>query len=223
MPRNRRLQYPSRDSVDHFPYPFGSWYAPGFEYYPQVPECKFYGGSDRNFLVSDNLFTRVVQSNVEMNLQPLIKVLDTEYLHSYTAVVYNVDEHGGPRDNSTPDVSRKQGGPTVNCTLQVTNFPFCYGGTWVPIVHLQGKSCFNLFGLYLWIQDPWGGNNNLIPHAHPPEGLFNIISTICLQVVPVCPAKWGISSGQKHDPGLVYDNYCKDSRSWQNYGCSYEN
>ena len=101
----------------------GNWYAPGFEYYPHLPECKLYGDHDGNFLISDNLFTRVLQSNVEMNLQPVIKVLDTEYLHSYTAVVCNTD------DNPSLDVSRKQGGPTVNCTLQVTNFSFCYGGT----------------------------------------------------------------------------------------------
>ena len=81
---------------------------------------------------------------------------------------------------------------------------------------------FQPFWLLPLIQDLWGGGSALIPHAHPPEGLFNIIGMICLHVVPVCPAKWGGTSSQFSDPGLVYDNYCKDTRSWQYYGCSYE-
>ena len=67
-----------------------------------------------------------------------------------------------------------------------------------------------------------GGDGTLISHAHPPEGLFTIINTICLHVVSVCPDKWDVASDQGYDPGLVYHNYCKDSRSWQYYGCSYE-
>ena len=199
----------------------GDWYAPGFECYPQEPEYELHGGPHGNILINDKLFTRVLQSNVEMQMQPVIKVLDIEYVHSYTAVVCSVDEHGGLYGNPSLDASN-QGGPTANCTLQVTNFTSFYGGTRVPVVHVQGKNCSNLFGFYLWIQDPWGGGSALIPHAHPPEGLFNIIGMICLHVVPVCPAKWGGTSGQFLDPGLMYDNYCKDNRSWQYYDCSYE-
>ena len=63
---------------------------------------------------------------------------------------------GGGCDNGTLDASGKQG-PTVNCTLQVTNFSSFYDGTWVPIVHVQGRKNSNLFGFYLWIQGPWVG------------------------------------------------------------------
>ena len=110
-------------------------------------------------------------------MQPVIKVLDIEYVHSYTAVVCSVDEHGGWYGNPSLDANN-QGGPTAYCTLQVTNLTSFYGGTRVPVVHVQGKNCSNLFGFYLWTQDPWGGGSTLIPHAHPPEGLLNIIGKI---------------------------------------------
>ena len=56
-----------------------NWCAPGFEHYPQVPECKLYGVPDDSFRSSDNLVNTVFQSNVEMDLQPVIRVLDIEY------------------------------------------------------------------------------------------------------------------------------------------------
>ena len=73
----------------------GDWYAAWFECYPQGPEYELHGGPHGNILINDKLFNRVLQSNVEMQRQPVIKVLDIEYVHSYTAVVCSVDEHGG--------------------------------------------------------------------------------------------------------------------------------
>ena len=35
------------------------------------------------------------------------------------------------------------------------------------------------------------------------------------------PIGLGLGLGLNSDPGLVYDNYCKDSRIMQFYGCSY--
>ena len=72
-------------------------------------------------------------------------------------------------------------------------------------MHVQGRKSSNLFGFYLWIQGPWVWDGTLIPHAHPPEGLFTIIDTICLHVESVYPDKWGVASDQEHDPSLVYD------------------
>ena len=114
---------------------------------------------------------------------------------------------------------------TTNCKLRVTNFSFNHNVTWVPIVYLQGNKSSPPFGFDLWIQGPWVGDGTFIPHAHPPEGMFTIIDTICLHVVSVCPDKWGVASDQEYDPGLVHDNYCKNSRilnGWQYCGCSYE-
>ena len=60
--------------------------CPGFEYYPQVSQCKLSAGSDKNFLINDKLSTRTLKSDLEMDLQPLIKGFDAEYFHSHTAV-----------------------------------------------------------------------------------------------------------------------------------------
>ena len=179
-------------------------------------------GSDKTFFTNDTLSTITLKYDREMDLQPVIKVFDAEYIHSHTAVVCNLDEHGGIGDNVNLHASGKQGGPNHNGILQVTNLSFCYNDTWVPIVHVQGGKSSNLSGFYLWIQGPWGWDGTLIPHAHTPEELLTIIDTICLHVVSVCPDKRGVASEQEYDPSLVYDNYCKDSRSWQYYGCSYE-
>ena len=62
----------------------------------------------------------------------------------------------------------------------------------------------------------------MIPYAHTPEGLLTVVDTIYFHVASVCPDKRGVASEQQYNPSLVYDNYCKDNRSWQYYGCSYE-
>ena len=62
----------------------------------------------------------------------------------------------------------------------------------------------------------------MITYAHLPEGMLTIISTVLLHVVLLGPPGHGLALGSNPDPGLVYDNYCKDYRSSQYYGCSYE-
>ena len=62
----------------------------------------------------------------------------------------------------------------------------------------------------------------MIAYGHLPEGMLTIINTVLLHVVPVGPTGLGLDLGSNPDPGLVYDNYCKDCRSMQYYGCSYE-
>ena len=54
----------------------GNWYAPGFECYTQGPEYELHGGPHGNILINDKFFTRVLQSNVKMQMQPVIKVLN---------------------------------------------------------------------------------------------------------------------------------------------------
>ena len=62
---------------------------------------------------------------------------------------------------------------------------------------------------------------SLITCGHLPEGILTIINTCLLYVMPVGPTGLGLDLGSNSDPGLVYDNYCKDCRSIQYYGCSY--
>ena len=194
----------------------------GFEYYPHVSQASLYGVPDASLGSSYKSVNTVFPYDVEMGIHPVIRVLDSQYKHSHTAVIYNLDEHGEDCDNVPLGVRGEQESRTAGCMLQVTNFLFLHVGTWVPVVYIQANSCCNLSGFYLWIQGPEEGDSTLIPHAHPPEGLFSIIDAIYLHMASVCPARWGLASEQQLDPGLVHDNYCKDCRSWQYYGCSYE-
>ena len=66
-----------------------------------------------------------------------------------------------------------------------------------------------------------GGCSHLIAHAHPPEGMLTVSGTIPLYMVPVGFPENASDLGSTLDPGLVYDNYCKDYKSQQYYGCSY--
>ena len=133
----------------------------GFEYYPQVPQCELSTGNDKNCINSNMLSTITLKYDHVMDLQPLIKVFDAEYIHSHTAVVCNLDEHGGIGGNVNSYTSGKQGAPKHNGILQVTNFSSCYNDTWVPIVHVQGGKSSHLSGFYLWIQGPWGRDGTL--------------------------------------------------------------
>ena len=67
-----------------------------------------------------------------------------------------------------------------------------------------------------------GPDGALICHAHRLEGLLTITDTVFLHVMPVQSFEQGSGLNPELDPGLAYDNYCKDSRSWQYYGCSSE-
>ena len=69
--------------------------GPEFEYYPQVPQCELSAGNDKNVLTSNMLSTITLKYDRVMDLQPAIKVFHAEYIHSHTAVVCNLDEHGG--------------------------------------------------------------------------------------------------------------------------------
>ena len=110
-----------------------------------------------------------------------------------------------------------------NCTISIFNFCCLYDGNWVPIVYLQGKDGLQLTGFYLWTQNPWGGDSSLFAYGHLLEGMLTIISTVLLHVVPIGPTGIGWDwLGSNPDPGLVYDNYCKDFRSRQYYDFSYE-
>ena len=62
----------------------------------------------------------------------------------------------------------------------------------------------------------------MITYAHLPEGMLTTVSTVFLHVVPVGPPGHGLDLNSNPDAGLVYDNYCKDYKSRQYYGCSYE-
>ena len=194
----------------------------GFEYYPQVSQAASHGVSHASLGSSYRSANAAVTHDVELGTHPVIRVLDSQYKHSHTAVIYNLDEHGVGHNRPPLGVGGEQGNRTVGCMLQVTNFLSFHVGIWAPVVHIQAKSSYNLSGFYIWIQAPAEGDSTLIPHAHPPEGFFNVIDIIYLHVVSVCPARWGLAPEQHFDPGLVYDNYCKDCRSWQYYDCSYE-
>ena len=90
------------------------------------------------------------------------------------------------------------------------------------IVYLRGKDGLQLVGFYLWIQNFCGGESTFIAYGHPPKGMLSIISTALLYVVPVGSLGPGSTLSLNPDLGLVHDNYCKDCRSWQYYGLSYE-
>ena len=62
----------------------------------------------------------------------------------------------------------------------------------------------------------------MIPHVHSLEGMLTILATISLNVVSVGVYEQASGFGSNPDPRLVYDNYYKDYRSLQYYGCSYE-
>ena len=61
----------------------------------------------------------------------------------------------------------------------------------------------------------------MIAHAHPSEGMLTVLGTIPLYKVPVSLPEHTLDLGLILDSGLVYDNYCKDYKSQQYYGCSY--
>ena len=152
-----------------------------------------------------------------------MKVYNNENLHSYTAVLSNTDEHGMNQiEYNFMGSSLKQENSNYNCIMSITNFSCFHDGNWVPIVYLQGKGGLQVVGFYLCTQNLWEGDSSLITYAHPPEGMLTIISRVLLHVVPVGPPGHGLDLGSNPDPGLVYDNYCKDYRSSQYHGSSYE-
>ena len=123
-------------------------------------------------------------------------MLKIKNLQSYTATLCNPDDHEATHNSSNRNSSLCQGAPTSYCTLNVTNCSYVHNGNWAPIVHIKSRGGFHLAGFCRWIQNPWGGNSNLIAHAHPSEGMHAIILSIPY-------------------PGLVYENYCKYNRSLQ--------
>ena len=135
----------------------GDRFALGFEHYPQGLGYDLYGGPEGKFIFTDKISASVLQSNAEMNLQPVIKVFDNEHIHSYTAVAHNTDGHGGWDESPKVEASMNQGGTTSSCTLQVTNFSSPYGDTRVPIVHLQGKNFPNILAFIFGFKIPGVG------------------------------------------------------------------
>ena len=155
--------------------------------------------------------------------QSIVMVYNDNNLHSYAAVFYNIDEHGVDQTvHNCMIFSLSQEISSPNCTMSVNNFSCFYDGNWVPIAYPQGKDGLQLIGFYLWTQNLWGGDSSLITYGHLPESMLTIMSTVLLHVVHVGSTGLGFDLGSNPDPGLVYDNYCKDCRSRQCYGCSYE-
>ena len=147
---------------------------------------------------------------------------DNENLHCYTALVKH---RGGQEVDQTIYTCRGLSSNLVigesNCTMSVINFSDLCNGNWVPIVHLQSSE-IGLSGFYLWDLNSGGGDTGLIACGHLPQGFLITVDIIHLHMVPVGTKRFDLDLGSNTDPGLVYDNYLKDCRSIQYYGCEYE-
>ena len=196
--------------------------GPGFEYDPQASimvyngaedidgQCK-YEWSDNNLFTCETTYT-----------QPIIRVYDNENLHCYTALV----KHRGVQEvDQTIYTCRGSSSNLVvgetNCTMSITNFSDLCNGNWVPVLHLQSSE-IGLSGFYLWDLNSGGGDTGLITCGHLPQGFLTTVDIIHLHMVPVGTKCFDLDLGSNTDPGLVYDNYLKDCRSIQYYGCEYE-
>ena len=79
-------------------------------------------------------------------------------LHSYTAVLSNMDDHRVDQTvHNCMGSNLNQDICSPNCTMSITNFSCYYDRNWVPIIYLQGRDGLQLTGFYLWTQNLWGG------------------------------------------------------------------